>query len=262
WVNLQFCFIHIRSQLLFLVMNLMRIIRSMRLANQSPLEDSRQRVLNGGSGQVFFDAHYKRIAEAKKAQPESVAVLLNTLETLTKDEVVKEEESDETELVLCGEELVSSIEKDEEEEPKRTSEQEDVVEAKTVIEDDLQAVIEVLDGLEEKENHAEDESSSVEEERKSVTKNSSLFRSEAPDKAMELVVTRKTSDNLMKNKEKPVRQKFSLLKFLMGNNTKSLSLRLNRKRDKKPNKPFLCLCFNPDVVRETKGPTKTKKGNI
>ncbi|RID66072.1 hypothetical protein BRARA_D01238 [Brassica rapa] len=208
-------------------MNLMRIIRSMRLANQSPLEDSRQRVLNGGSGQVFFDAHYKRIAEAKKAQPESVAVLLNTLETLTKDEVVKEEESDETELVLCGEELVSSIEKDEEEEPKRTSEQEDVVEAKTVIEDDLQAVIEVLDGLEEKENHAEDESSSVEEERKSVTKNSSLFRSEAPDKAMELVVTRKTSDNLMKNKEKPVRQKFSLLKFLMGNNTKSLSLRLN-----------------------------------
>ncbi|CAN7136572.1 unnamed protein product [Brassica rapa subsp. narinosa] len=150
----------------------------------------------------------------------------------------------------------------EEEEPKRTSEQEDVVEAKTVIEDDLQAVIEVLDGLEEKENHAEDESSSVEEERKSVTKNSSLFRSEAPDKAMELVVTRKTSDNLMKNKEKPVRQKFSLLKFLMGNNTKSLSLRLNRKRDKKPNKPFLCLCFNPDVVRETKGPTKTKKGNI
>jgi len=117
-------------------------------------------------------------------------VLLNTLETLTKDEV-KEEERGETELVLCGEELVSSIEKDEEE-PKRTSEQEDVVEAKTVIEDDLQVVIEVLDGLEEKENHAEDESSSVEEERKSVTKNSSLFRSEAPDKAMELVVTRKT----------------------------------------------------------------------
>ena len=58
-------------------------------------------------------------------------MLLNTLETLTKDEV-KEEERGETELVLCGEELVSSIEKDEEE-PKRTSEQEDVVEAKTLI---------------------------------------------------------------------------------------------------------------------------------
>ncbi|CAN6831885.1 unnamed protein product [Brassica oleracea] len=70
------------------------------------------------------------------------------------------------------------------------------------------AVIEVLYGLEEKENHAEDGSSSVEKERKSVTKNSSLFRSEAPDKAMELGVTRKTSENLMKNNEKPVRQRF------------------------------------------------------
>uniref|UniRef100_M4ENG0 Uncharacterized protein n=1 Tax=Brassica campestris TaxID=3711 RepID=M4ENG0_BRACM len=198
----------------------------MRLANQSPLEDSRQRVLNGGSGQVSRTrsmlmkqrntlsldlllrrklslTHYKRIAEAKKAkqqvQPESVAVLLNTLETLTKDEVKEEEEErGEKELVLCGEELVSSIEKDEEE-PKRTSALEDVVEAKTVIEDDLQAVIEVLDGLEEKENHTEDESSSVEEERKSVTKNSSLFRSEAPDKAMELVVTRKTREREIRN---------------------------------------------------------------
>ncbi|KAF3557204.1 hypothetical protein F2Q69_00016358, partial [Brassica cretica] len=147
---------------------------------------------------------HKKIAEAKKAkqqvQPESVAVLLNTLETLTKDEV-KEEERGETELVLCGEELVSSIEKDEEE-PKRTSEPEDVVEAKTVIEDDLQAVIEVLDGLEEMENHAEDGSSSVEEERKSVTKNSSLFRSEAPDKAMELVVTRKTREKFFRTERR------------------------------------------------------------
>ncbi|KAG2286681.1 hypothetical protein Bca52824_046285 [Brassica carinata] len=195
-------------------------------------------------GEVVKFLAQERIAEAKKAkqqvQPESVAVLLNTLETLTKDEV-KEEERGETELVLCGEELVSSIEKDEEE-PKRTSEQEDVVEAKTLIEDDLQVVIEVLDGLEEKENHAEDESSSVEEERKSVTKNSSLFRSEAPDKAMELVVTRKT-------------------RLFMGN-TKTQRQNSKRKSDKKPNKPFLCLCFNPDVVRETKGPTKTKKRNL
>ncbi|CAN7017410.1 unnamed protein product [Brassica oleracea var. botrytis] len=119
----------------------------------------------------------------------------------------------------------------------------------------------VLDGLEEKENHAEDESSSVEEERKSVTKNSSLFRSEAPDKAMELVVTRKTSENLMKNNEKPVRQRFSLLKLFMGN-TKTQRQNSKRKSDKKPNKPFLCLCFNPDMVRETKGPTKTKKRNL
>ncbi|KAJ0260562.1 Transcriptional regulator ATRX-like protein [Hirschfeldia incana] len=202
---------------------------------------------------AFFDAHYKKIAEAKKAkqvqQPESVAVLLNTLETLTNKDEVKEVESGETE-------LVSNIEKDEEE-PKRTSEQEDVVEAKTVIEeDDLQAVIEVLDGLEEKEK-----SSSVKEERKSVTKNSSLFRSEAPEKAMEVVVTRKTSENLMKNKEKPVHQRFNLLKLLMGN-TKTQRQNSKRKTDKKPNKLFLCLCFNPDVVRETKGPTETQRRNL
>ncbi|KAF2565632.1 hypothetical protein F2Q68_00027163 [Brassica cretica] len=201
-------------------------------------------------------SHKKYVDEAEKySQPGSVAQKKAFF-----DDEVKEEERGETELVLCGEELVSSIEKDEEE-PKRTSEPEDVVEAKTVIEDDLQAVIEVLDGLEEMENHAEDGSSSVEEERKSVTKNSSLFRSEAPDKATELVVTRKTSENLMKNNEKPVRQRFSLLKLFMGN-TKTQRQNSKRKSDKKPNKPFLFLCFNPDVVRETKGPTKTKKRNL
>ena len=161
---------------------------------------------------AFFDAHYKKIAEAKKAkaasddskqeeqQPESVAVLLNTLETLTKDEVKEEEESGETELVLGGEEAVLSIEKDEEE-PERTSvvvvlEQEDTVVDNSVIADDLKALLEVLD-----ENHIEDaellkKSSSVgekEEERKSVTKISpvSMDKSEAPKKAMELVVSQK-----------------------------------------------------------------------
>ncbi|XP_018481651.1 uncharacterized protein LOC108852652 isoform X2 [Raphanus sativus] len=187
---------------------------------------------------AFFDAHYKRIAEAKKAkqaQPESVEVLLKTLETLTNQDEVKEEQSGETELVLGGEE--------------------DVVEANTVIEEDgLQAVIEVLDGLEENERSA------VEEEVKSVTKNSSLHRSEAPDKPMELVVTRKTSENLMNNKEKPVRQRFSLLKLLMGN-TKT-QRQNSKKTDKKPMKPFLCLCFNSDVVGETKGPTKTQRRNL
>ncbi|KAG2308010.1 hypothetical protein Bca4012_083036 [Brassica carinata] len=218
---------------------------------------------------AFFDAHYKRIAEAKKAkqaQPESVAVLLNTLETLTNKDEVKEEENRETEklVVLGGEELVSSIEKDDEE-PERTSivmvlEQEDVGEAKTVIHDDLHAGIEVLDGLEEKEK-----SSSVEEEeeeRKTVTKNSSLHRSEAPDKAMELVVTRKTSENLMKNKGKPARQRFSLLKRLLMGNTKTQRQNSKKKTDEKPKKPFLCFCFNPDVVGETKGPTETQRRNL
>ncbi|KAF3520179.1 hypothetical protein DY000_02061017 [Brassica cretica] len=151
---------------------------------------------------AFFDAHYKKIAEAKKAkaasddskqeeqQPESVAVLLNTLETLTKDEVKEEEEeSGETELVLGGEEVVLSTEKDEKD-PERS------VVVVLEQEDGLKALLEVLD-----ENHIEDaellkKSSSVgekEEERKSVTKISpvSMDKSEAPEKAMELVVSQK-----------------------------------------------------------------------
>jgi len=157
---------------------------------------------------AFFEAHYKKIAEAKKAkasdqssdsdpkqEPESVAVLLNTLETLTKDEV-KEEEGDETELVLSSsEELVLSIEKDDE--PVRTNV------AVLEQEDDLQ----VVHDDKEKDNHSEDGElvkkscfvGEKEEERKSVTKNSSVVRlsieksatSETPDKAMELVFSLK-----------------------------------------------------------------------
>ncbi|KAL0725094.1 hypothetical protein Bca4012_039693 [Brassica carinata] len=224
---------------------------------------------------AFFDAHYKKIAEAKKAkaasddskqeqQPESVAVLLNTLETLTKDEVEKEE-SGVTELVLGGEEVVVlSIEKDEEE-PERRSvvavlEQEDTVVDNSVIADDIQAVLEVLD-----ENHTEDvellkKSSSVgekEEERKSVTKNSPVSMDKSEEKAVELVVSQKIS-------EKPIthssmkKNKFSFLKLLMGN-SKTQDQNPKRKTDKKPNKMFTCLCFNPEMVRETEGPTKQRK---
>ncbi|CAG7902588.1 unnamed protein product [Brassica rapa] len=230
---------------------------------------------------AFFDAHYKKIAEAKKAkaasddskqeeqQPESVAVLLNTLETLTKDEVKEEEESGETELVLGGEEVVLSIEKDEEE-PERTSvvvvlEQEDTVVDNSVIADDLKALLEVLD-----ENHIEDaellkKSSSVgekEEERKSVTKISpvSMDKSEAPKKAMELVVSQKISEKPATHSSMK-KNKFSFLKLLMGN-TKTQGQNPKRKTDKKPNKMFLCLCFNPEMVRETEGPTKTQRKNL
>ena len=230
---------------------------------------------------AFFDAHYKKIAEAKKAkaasdeskqkQPESVAVLLNTLETLTKDDVKEEEESGETELVLLGgeEEVVLSIEKDEEE-PERTSvlvvlEQGDTVVDNSVIADDLHAVLEVLD-----EYHTEDvellkKSSSAggkEEEKISVTKNSHMSRdqSAAPEKAMKLVVSQKIS-------EKPIthgsmkKNKFSFLKLLMGN-TKTQDQNPKRKTDKKQNKMFLCLCFSPEMVGETEGPTKTQMKNL
>ncbi|KAH0929377.1 hypothetical protein BRARA_D01089 [Brassica rapa] len=230
---------------------------------------------------AFFDAHYKKIAEAKKAktaldeskqeQPESVVVLLNTLETLTKDEV-KEQESGETELV-SEEFVVLSTEKDKEEEPERKYvvvilEQEDVVVgrslAEPVTEDDLQAVVEVLDEREEDEELLK-KSSSVEEkeeERKFVTNKSSVFPSETPDKTMELVVTQKLSEDSIKKNEKLVRPRFSFLKLLMGSSTKAQRQNSKKKTDKKPNKPFLCLCFNPEMVGETEGPTKTQRRNL
>ncbi|CAH8358062.1 unnamed protein product [Eruca vesicaria subsp. sativa] len=222
---------------------------------------------------AFFDAHYKRISEAKKAkaasddnskqeQPETVAVLLNTLETLTKDEA-KEEESSETELV--SEEFVMlNIEKDEEE-PEKNSvivlEQEDVV----VDKDDLQAVVEVLDETKQKENNREGgellKMSSTDEEKEEVIKNSAVFKLETPDKAMELVVTQKISENSIKNNEKPVRPRFNFLKLLMGN-TKAQRQNSKKKTDKKPIRGFICLCFNPEMVGETEGPTKTQRRNL
>ncbi|CAD5333595.1 unnamed protein product [Arabidopsis thaliana] len=222
---------------------------------------------------AFFEAHYKKIAEAKKAkasdqssdsdpkqEPESVAVLLNTLETLTKDEV-KEEEGDETELVLSSsEELVLSIEKDDE--PVRTNV------AVLEQEDDLQ----VVHDDKEKDNHSEDGElvkkscfvGEKEEERKSVTKNSSVVRlsieksatSETPDKAMELVFSLKisgkpiTHSSLTKS-EKPVRPRFGFLSCLMGN-TKTQDQNLTIKKQRKTSKkPFLCLCFKPEMAGET-----------
>ncbi|CDY36374.1 BnaC04g32820D [Brassica napus] len=217
---------------------------------------------------AFFDAHYKKIAESKKAkasldeskqqqQPESVAVLLNTLETLTKDEV-KEEESGETELVKEEPETKCVV---------VVLEQEDVVVgsslAEPVSEDDLQAVVDVLDEREEDEELLKKSSpvEEKEEERKFVTNKSSVFPSETPDKAMELVVTQKLSEDSIKKNEKSVRPRFSFLKLLMGS-TKAQRQNSKKRTDKKPNKPFLCLCFNPEMVRETEGPTKTMERNI
>ncbi|KAL1198666.1 Protein WVD2-like 7 [Cardamine amara subsp. amara] len=234
---------------------------------------------------AFFEAHYKNIAEAKKAkasnessdpiqkqEPESVAVLLNTLETLTKDEV-KEEESGETELVLSSEELVLSVEKDGENERENAAvlEQEDA----EVVADDLQGI---HDEMEEKKNHTEDgellkKSCSVgekEEERRSVTMNASVVRLsmeksatlETPDKTMELVFTKKISERPMKKMEKPVRQRFSFLSCLMGNTKPQDQTRKKKKTDKKPNKSFLCLCLKPQMVEETEERTKTQKRKI
>ncbi|KAF3576795.1 hypothetical protein DY000_02033756 [Brassica cretica] len=78
---------------------------------------------------------------------------------------------------------------------------------------------------------------------------------------MELVVTQKLSEDSIKKNEKSVRPRFSFLKLLMGS-TKAQRQNSKKRTDKKPNKPFLCLCFNPEMVRETEGPTKTQERNL
>ncbi|EFH44899.1 hypothetical protein ARALYDRAFT_493912 [Arabidopsis lyrata subsp. lyrata] len=214
---------------------------------------------------AFFEAHYKKIAEAKKAkasdessdtkqeeqEPESVAVLLNTLETLTKDEV-KEEESDETELVMSSGE-----------EPERKS--------VAVLEQD-DGGLQVVHDDKEKENHSEDGEllkkscfvGEKEEERKSVTNNSSVVRlsmeksatSETRDNAMELVFSLKISGKAithssLKKNEKPVRPRFGFLSCLIGNTKTQDQNPAMKKQRKTSKKPFLCLCFKPEMAGET-----------
>ncbi|CAL9224041.1 unnamed protein product [Arabidopsis halleri] len=226
---------------------------------------------------AFFEAHYKKIAEAKKAkasdessdtkqeeqEPESVAVLLNTLETLTKDEV-KEEESDETELVMSSGE-----------EPERKSvavlEQEDAEADNSLVKPVVAEGLQVVHDDKEKENHSEDGEllkkscfvGEKEEERRSVTNNSSVVRlsmeksatSENRDNAMELVFSLKISGkpithSSLKKNEKPLRPRFGFLSCLMGN-TKTQDQNLTMKKRKTSKKPFLCLCFKPEMAGET-----------
>ncbi|KFK33083.1 hypothetical protein AALP_AA6G328500 [Arabis alpina] len=225
---------------------------------------------------AFFEAHYKKIAEAKKAkdeslsdpkeEPESVALLLNTLETLTKNEVKEEEE-----------ELVLSIEEEDEETGRKSvavlEEEEEslVVDNALVIPvtaDDLEAVLEVLDEMEKKEDHIEvgellKKSSSIE---RSVFR-PSMEKSETPEKAMELVCSKKISENpitrssMKKKSEKPVSPRFSFFNFLMGN-TKTTTQDQNTTRKKKPSKQYLCLCFKPEMVVEAEVSTKTQRRNL
>ncbi|CAH8277691.1 unnamed protein product [Arabidopsis lyrata] len=226
---------------------------------------------------AFFEAHYKKIAEAKKAkasdessdtkqeeqEPESVAVLLNTLETLTKDEV-KEEESDETELVMSSGE-----------EPERKSvavlEQDDGEVDNSFVKPVVAEGLQVVHDDKEKENHSEDGEllkkscfvGEKEEERKSVTNNSSVVRlsmeksatSETRDNAMELVFSLKISGKAithssLKKNEKPVRPRFGFLSCLIGN-TKTQDQNPAMKKRKTSKKPFLCLCFKPEMAGET-----------
>ncbi|CAN8266225.1 unnamed protein product [Cochlearia groenlandica] len=218
---------------------------------------------------AFFEAHYKRIAEAKKAVSEEqpavtpADVLLHALETHPPLNMLQEEDDDEQ-----GERKSSQI-------------RDDVAvvvtdDEKPVVVDDKSSVV-TTDDLEEKENgligecdkEKKQEVESVDEkkeERRSMTKNKPVFRlsleKTIPPKAIdtEIGLADKTSErpisqSLEKNEEKPVlRQRFSFFNCFMGNaKTQDQDQRRKKTRTEKnkKKKQFLCFCMKPKNVRNS-----------
>ncbi|CAH8353173.1 unnamed protein product [Eruca vesicaria subsp. sativa] len=195
---------------------------------------------------AFFEAHYKRIAEAKKAATEEqptvtpAEVLLQALETQPPLSLVPEEES--------------------------------ITERRSIENDDV-LVVAMDDSLEVvKESECDDDKEKEQEEktRRSMTKNRPVFRLSLektipPPKPVDTIRTEvasleKTSEKPItqssgKNEEKPVhRKKFSFLNCFKGSaktRDQNQSRNKGKRGTKKQKKQSLCLCFKPKTVRES-----------
>ncbi|KAL1193580.1 Protein WVD2-like 7 [Cardamine amara subsp. amara] len=218
---------------------------------------------------AFFEAHYKRIAEAKKAATEEqptvtpAEVLLHTLETQPPPPPLNKLQQEEVKVL-----------KDDEEELERNSFQIDddaVLDSKPVT-DELgekemeNGMISDDDKLEKKKQEEEvlkDDWSIGEKEkqRKSITKNRPVFRlsleKTIPPKSLdEITLTEKRSErpitqSLEKNEVKPVhRQRFSFLNCFKGNAKTQDQNQSRKKRKTEKKKQSLCLCLKPKNVRE------------
>ncbi|CAN8233213.1 unnamed protein product [Cochlearia groenlandica] len=213
---------------------------------------------------AFFDAYYKRIADAAKKpkasyeSEESVAVLLNTLDTFTKGEVNEEDEEAEIKSVV-----VAVLEQEEEEEDVAVDKPV-VVDMASEQEDDNTIVLDDKELLKKSGFVVENE-----EETSFVTTNSSVIIEkstilEVSDKATELcpkIRERKVTNMSMTKGEKHICKRFRFLRCLIGKNTKTRdqnTTRNKRKADKKPNKLSLCLCFKPEMFDET----ETQRKNL
>ncbi|CAN6876164.1 unnamed protein product [Brassica oleracea] len=176
---------------------------------------------------AFFEAHYKRIAEAKKAATEEqptvtpAEVLLHTLETQPPLSLLPEEEP---------------LERNKEE-----------------------VLVVVDDSLEEKKKKQdeEEEDCSVGEKEKVKTKNKPVFRLSLektipPAKPIEIDSSDKTSERPMMIQSSGG-QKFSFLNCFIGN-AKTRDQNQNMRKTEKKNqkkKQFMCLCLKPKNVRES-----------
>ncbi|EOA24488.1 hypothetical protein CARUB_v10017745mg [Capsella rubella] len=220
---------------------------------------------------AFFEAHYKRIAEAKKAATEEqptvtpAEVLLHTLETQPppppppvykyQQEDVNDDDDDDEGSVRNSFQIGGLVV---------------VSDNKPVVADD------VTDGLEngmvggggddddkevkkqEEELLKEDWSfGEKEKQRKSITKNRPVFRlsleKTIPHKSLdEISLTEKRSERpIAQIEEKPVpRQRFSLFSCFKGNSKTQDQNQSSKKRETtKKKKQFLC-CLKPKTVRE------------
>ncbi|KAF8088794.1 hypothetical protein N665_0530s0048 [Sinapis alba] len=207
---------------------------------------------------AFFEAHYKRIAEAKKAATEEqptvtpAEVLLHTLETQPPLSLLPEEE--------------------EEEEPaeRKSIQNEDAVDDDSLEEERDNGLIGECDDKEEK-KEKDEELLKEEKTRRSMTKNRPVFRLSLdktipPPKSVD--TTRTEIASLDKTSERPItqrtgkteekqvqRKKFSFLNCFRGNaktrdqNQRRKERKTGTKKQKK--KQFLCLCFKPKTVRES-----------
>ncbi|XP_010514441.1 PREDICTED: uncharacterized protein LOC104790389 [Camelina sativa] len=203
---------------------------------------------------AFFEAHYKRIAEAKKAATEEqptvtpAEVLLHTLETQPPPPpppVIKYQ--------------LDEVNDDDEEGPKRNSFQIDdgvVSDSKPVVVDGDDDDKEVKKQEEEllKEDWSVGEK---EKQRKSITKNRPVFRlsleKTIPHKSLdEISLTEKRSERpITQIQEKPVhRQRFSLLSCFKGNAKTQDQNQSSNKRKTEKKKQFMCLCLKAKTVRE------------
>ncbi|KAG2242198.1 hypothetical protein Bca4012_052397 [Brassica carinata] len=200
---------------------------------------------------AFFEAHYKRIAEAKKAATEEqptvtpAEVLLQALETQPPLSLLPEEESTTERKSIQNDDVLAGAVDDEMEEEMENG---------------------LVDECDDKEQ--DEELLKEEKTRRSMTKNRPVFRLSLEktipppkpiDTRTEIATTpEKTSERPItqisgKTEEKPVhRKKFSFFNCFRGGaktRDQNHSRKKGKRETKKQKKQFLCLCFKPKTVR-------------
>ncbi|CAA7046563.1 unnamed protein product [Microthlaspi erraticum] len=214
---------------------------------------------------AFFEAHYKRIAEAKKAATQEqptvtpAEVLLHALETQPPLNIVQDEETGRKSIRLDDAVLVSDNK------PLVVDDDVSLVDELEEKEDSQKenGLIGVDDDKEEEKQEEEEElpvGEKEEKKRRSITKNKPVFRLSLektipPKPVEEIALPEKRSErpmtqSLEKNEAKPVhRQRFSFLSCFKGN-SKTQDQSQSRKKRKTEKKQFLCSCLKPKTVRE------------